>query len=397
MADISSLVSNGVNTATPDPSGAGSGMPVYSWGYDPTTQNWGYFVKNAGENGNKIGVKTGSKYASYKADPHDAASTAQEALNHLMDTQTTANPAAVAAAATPATTAIANSGISSALGRDVGHGSGSQGSGASGSSDGSSGLGGLAAGLGNLGQTLGENSMVGKALMGISNTIAANNNPNYSNEGYNKDAAPTSPNIGTVGNPTGPTAPAEGNTNSPMGTDPAQAAANRAAADAAANNANGGPVGPDGTGGWGGEARQAHDGTSAGSGGGGDGRATGGHDSGDGSHDASGGGDRGTRGGFAEGGPVGGLGAAAGLPPRFIRGPGDGQSDSVPVKMDDGADGRLADNEFVVPADAVSALGSGSSEAGARALYDFVDRVRQMAHGHTKQANPVDPGKVLPA
>jgi len=81
----------------------------------------------------------------------------------------------------------------------------------------------------------------------------------------------------------------------------------------------------------------------------------------------------------------------------MVRGEGDGQSDGIPVKMDDGGDGRLADNEFVVPADAVSALGSGSSEAGARALYAMVDRIRQQAHGTKQQAKPVDPSKVLAA
>jgi glutamate/tyrosine decarboxylase-like PLP-dependent enzyme len=81
----------------------------------------------------------------------------------------------------------------------------------------------------------------------------------------------------------------------------------------------------------------------------------------------------------------------------MVRGEGDGQSDSIPVKMDDGGQGRLADNEFVVPADAVSALGSGSSEAGARALYAMVDRIRQQAHGTKQQAKPVDPSKVLAA
>lgn len=100
---------------------------------------------------------------------------------------------------------------------------------------------------------------------------------------------------------------------------------------------------------------------------------------------------------MAAGGPVhGGLQAAA-THPRYMKGPGDGQSDDIPVKMSDGGQGFLADNEFVVPADAVSALGSGSSDAGARAMYAMVDRIRQQAHGHTQQAKPVDPSKVLPA
>jgi hypothetical protein len=100
---------------------------------------------------------------------------------------------------------------------------------------------------------------------------------------------------------------------------------------------------------------------------------------------------------YAEGGEVSGLHAATHLPSRMVRGAGDGQSDDIPVKMDDGGDGRLADNEFVVAADAVSILGNGSSEAGARALYEMVDRIRQAGHGKTEQQKPVDPAKVLPA
>ena len=52
----------------------------------------------------------------------------------------------------------------------------------------------------------------------------------------------------------------------------------------------------------------------------------------------------------------------------YLEGPGDGQSDSIPA--------RLAKNEFVMPADVVSAVGSGSSEAGAKAMYDFMKNVR---------------------
>lgn len=101
---------------------------------------------------------------------------------------------------------------------------------------------------------------------------------------------------------------------------------------------------------------------------------------------------------MAAGGPVhGDLQSAATAQPRFVKGPGDGQSDDIPVKMSDGGQGFLADSEFVIPADAVSALGSGSSDAGARALYEMVDRIRQQAHGHTKQANPIEPNKIMPA
>jgi hypothetical protein len=94
---------------------------------------------------------------------------------------------------------------------------------------------------------------------------------------------------------------------------------------------------------------------------------------------------------MAAGGPVppaSGLGAAGQA--RFMRGGGTGLSDSIPVQMDDGGQGRLGDGEFVIPADIVSGLGGGSSEAGARALYEMIDRVRQQAHGSTEQIKPVD-------
>lgn len=98
--------------------------------------------------------------------------------------------------------------------------------------------------------------------------------------------------------------------------------------------------------------------------------------------------------GYAEGGDVG--GGDEGL----LHGPGTGQSDGI-AGLIEGAQSqepvRLADSEFVIPADVVSALGSGSTKAGAQALYDMLDRVRQQAYGHIQQANPVDPSKVLPA
>jgi hypothetical protein len=91
-----------------------------------------------------------------------------------------------------------------------------------------------------------------------------------------------------------------------------------------------------------------------------------------------------------------GIAAGAPLGPRFVQGGGTGLSDDVPVKMDDGGEGRLADGEFVIPADVVSGLGGGSSKAGADILYQMIERIRQMAHGKSEQVRPVDPGKALP-
>jgi hypothetical protein len=97
--------------------------------------------------------------------------------------------------------------------------------------------------------------------------------------------------------------------------------------------------------------------------------------------------------GYAEGGDIG--GGDEGL----LHGPGTGQSDGI-AGLIEGEQGqepvRLADGEFVVPADVVSALGDGSTKAGAQALYDMLDRIRQQAYGHLQQANPVEPQAVMP-
>ena len=108
--------------------------------------------------------------------------------------------------------------------------------------------------------------------------------------------------------------------------------------------------------------------------------------------------------GYADGGPVGyGFtegGDVGGGDEGLLHGPGTGQSDGI-MGLIEGEQGqepvRLADSEFVIPADVVAALGDGSTKAGASALYDMLDRVRQQAYGHTQQMNPVDPSKVMPA
>lgn len=57
----------------------------------------------------------------------------------------------------------------------------------------------------------------------------------------------------------------------------------------------------------------------------------------------------------------------------------------------------VSQDEFIVPADVVSMLGDGSSDAGAKELYDMMDRVRTEKYGTKEQAKPIDSSKVLPA
>lgn len=79
-------------------------------------------------------------------------------------------------------------------------------------------------------------------------------------------------------------------------------------------------------------------------------------------------------GGYRDGGPIHAL-----PPPRFIRGPGDGRSDSVRAFANGGMNRevRLSNGEFVWPADTVSAIGRGSSEAGAQKLGQAAQQIRQ--------------------
>jgi hypothetical protein len=86
-----------------------------------------------------------------------------------------------------------------------------------------------------------------------------------------------------------------------------------------------------------------------------------------------------------------------GQPPRFIDGPGDGMSDSVPATINGQQPARLADGEFVIPADVVSHLGNGSTKAGAKQLYSMMDRVRQARTGNQKQGKEIKPSKYMPA
>ena len=82
---------------------------------------------------------------------------------------------------------------------------------------------------------------------------------------------------------------------------------------------------------------------------------------------------------------------------RLLKGPGDGMSDHIPAQIGAKQPARLADGEFVVPADVVSHLGNGSTDAGAKRLYSMMDKVRQARTGKKKQAPAVNTNKYLPA
>jgi hypothetical protein len=89
-------------------------------------------------------------------------------------------------------------------------------------------------------------------------------------------------------------------------------------------------------------------------------------------------------------------GYAAGGNPRLLKGPGDGMSDNIPAVIGSRQPARLADGEFVVPADVVSHLGNGSTSAGAKKLHGMMDNVRKARTGKKKQAPAVKTSRFIP-
>jgi hypothetical protein len=89
-------------------------------------------------------------------------------------------------------------------------------------------------------------------------------------------------------------------------------------------------------------------------------------------------------------------GYAAGGNPRLLKGPGDGMSDNIPATINGRQPARLADGEFVVPADVVSHLGNGSTEAGAKHLHAMMDKVRKARTGNPKQGKQINARKYMP-
>jgi hypothetical protein len=69
-----------------------------------------------------------------------------------------------------------------------------------------------------------------------------------------------------------------------------------------------------------------------------------------------------------------------------VTGAGGGMDDLIPGTIEGRQRVRLADGEFVVPADVVSGLGDGSTDQGVRRLHEMMNSVRKQRTG--KQAQP---------
>lgn len=89
----------------------------------------------------------------------------------------------------------------------------------------------------------------------------------------------------------------------------------------------------------------------------------------------------------------GGIAMAKG---RYLQGATDGMADKIPSSIDGNQKAALSHGEFVIPADVVSHLGNGNSDAGADKLYQMMDRIRQARTGTKQQGKKINPDKFMP-
>lgn len=82
--------------------------------------------------------------------------------------------------------------------------------------------------------------------------------------------------------------------------------------------------------------------------------------------------------------------------PRYLQGITDGMEDKIRTSIDGKQPALLSHGEFVIPADVVSHLGNGNSDAGAKKLYQMMDRIRQARTGTKKQGKRINPDKYMP-
>jgi hypothetical protein len=96
----------------------------------------------------------------------------------------------------------------------------------------------------------------------------------------------------------------------------------------------------------------------------------------------------------AAGGAISGYAGGGGL--GYLKSAHDGMEDKINATIDNKRPAKLSGGEFVVPADVVSHLGNGNSEAGAKQLYALMERVRKARTGTAQQGKQINPKKYLP-
>jgi hypothetical protein len=81
---------------------------------------------------------------------------------------------------------------------------------------------------------------------------------------------------------------------------------------------------------------------------------------------------------------------------RYLQGSTDGMADKIDTSIDGVQPAKLSHGEFVIPADVVSHLGNGNSDAGAKKLYHMMDKIRMARTGTKKQGKEINPDKFMP-
>jgi hypothetical protein len=81
---------------------------------------------------------------------------------------------------------------------------------------------------------------------------------------------------------------------------------------------------------------------------------------------------------------------------NYLQGSTDGMADKLNTSIDDKQAAKLSHGEFVIPADVVSHLGNGNSDAGAQRLYDMMAKIRKARTGNPEQGKRIDPNKFMP-
>jgi hypothetical protein len=81
---------------------------------------------------------------------------------------------------------------------------------------------------------------------------------------------------------------------------------------------------------------------------------------------------------------------------RYLQGQTDGMADEIPAQIGKDQPAALSHGEFVIPADVVSHLGNGNSDAGAQKLYSMMDKIREARTGTKKQGKEINPDSFMP-
>ena len=97
-----------------------------------------------------------------------------------------------------------------------------------------------------------------------------------------------------------------------------------------------------------------------------------------------------TQAGYAQGGEI------AMAKGRYLQGETDGMADELPAQIGSDQPAALSHGEFVIPADVVSHMGNGNSDAGAKKLYQMMDKIRMARTGNKKQGKKINPDKFMP-